>query len=214
MNIKRSLLTGALVVTVLLWVSSIAAYLHFSRVLDIDKIVLKQNITDITNQPFEFTFQCSKSGRYNFFLYISREGADFSPFLDGSLRFVSHFELTDGDGSVVKKTRVDHNNRFHVAGGKDGVHLNLFSFAAQKGGRYRFRMEFHSDDALFKSANKQMYLEEDYDPPAHVYVFLFRGISLIVFVLTSLPILAVIITHFWKRRKNKQRSQKTQGSST
>lgn len=205
MKIRKTILIFALILFSIVCLFSFVSYLYYSSRLNIQKIVLKSGIFDLSNKGYDFSFSNLKGHKYNIILKYFREKENDSntKYRDG---YTINVELRDQYNNLLMSNSIDRNGIVSESWSRKVFERYLISFNAEKGKNYKFKILFKSSDPFFDKVAKEIYVQEDYDYAALPWWQLFRVIFLIAFILTLIPVLIIGII-LWRKKEKAEKTE-------
>lgn len=205
MKIRKTILIFALILLSIVSLFSFVSYLYYSGRLNIQKVVLKSGVFDLSNKGYEFSFSNLKECKHNIILRFFREKENDSntKYRDG---YTINAELRDQYNNLLMSNSINRNGRVPERWSQEMFERYLISFNAEKGKKYKFKILFKSSDPFFNKVAKEIYVREDYDSAAMPWWYLFRLIFLIVFIFTLLPVL-IIGVMLWRKKGKVEKTE-------
>ena len=184
---------------------SLISYMYFTDALDIERVMLKRDILKIVRETYDFNVNKLNNKTYNVVLKFLVRNELESSALRKKMFMVGEYnvnvQLMDGKGDIIKSENLSDGSKMAGGWSQRCVEWILLRFEAKKRQNYMLKITFQSNDNFFDGPIKEIYLEEDYDYAALPWWRLFQYASLIIFVITLVPIL--IIWFLWLRNKKR-----------
>lgn len=183
---------------------SFVRFLSFTELLNIQKIVLRQGTFKVIDVDNEFEFGKLKNKLFNIVVrFYKQTGIDYPSLFSGHVPYEISIVLRDHKGSLLRQEIT--RNTMTPAGGYTNEDFDwpLLQFNAKRGEKYKVNIIFRSNFKDFDAMRKDIYVEQDYDPPSAVWWFFFKRVYLIVFIITFIPVLIISLI-YWQMKKRKQ----------
>lgn len=186
------------ILLILLGVISLVSYVYFENKLNIEKIDLKDKSNfKITNETFEFKLDNLNNKHYKIAInYLSSNESDIVAlkkrmFMPDEYNIIS--QVWNEKGDLVKSFSINDGSKMSGGWSNEDVEWIILDFVAHAGNSYKLRINFQSKDDFFNKINKEIYLIEDYDSASAPWWYFFQQISLIVFILSFVGLIATYL---------------------
>ena len=210
MTITRAVKIIIFILLIAVCLFSFVLYKYHTNKLDIKTISLKKGVFDLSNRVYEFSFNGLENGRYNIVLKLFRErNIDFSMLAERKIKYAINIELRDIENNLLKSDSSTQDSKIHEGWANEYVELYFMPFIGEMEQKYSLKIAFQSDNDFFDKMTKEIYVEEIYDSASAPWWALLQRISLIVFIITLLPILIIGFLWLKKVKKDKILSSKT-----
>ncbi len=210
MTITRVVKIIIFILLIVVCLSSFVLYIYHTNKLDIKKISLKTGIFELSNKAYEFNFNGLTGDGYNVALkFYHDKDIDFSELAENKIQYTINAELRDIENNLLKSDVINQNSRIHESGSQEYLAWYFLPFSAERWKKYKLKVDFQSDNKFFDKMAKEIYVEEIYDSASAPWWTLLQRISLIVFIITLLPILIIGLLWLKKVKKDKILSSKT-----
>lgn len=184
---------------------SIVCYMHYSSKLNIKRVVLKgKGNYKIINETNDIRIGKLNNSAYNVVLKFLIKNKAEAASLNDVMYAIGKYRVTstikDKNGTILESTTIDNGSNMQSGRTNDCIEWYLIKFNADEKHDYNLNIHFESNENLFDSLPKELYVIEDYDYASLPWWHLLQRVSLVISISLFVLLITLIVLSIQKKK--------------